>query len=82
MTYPEGVIDKLRAKGLQFEGDTPINTPPARPKIHQKSQQTSNPTSAASSSKSKIATSTGSWIQKTYQKIQAARQQASSPHHS
>jgi len=53
MTYPEGVIDKLRAKGLQFEGDTPTNTPPVRPKIHQKSQQTSNPTSAASSSKSK-----------------------------
>jgi len=53
MTYPEGVIDKLRAKGLQFEGDTPTNTPPVRPKIHQKSQQTSNPTSAVSSSKSK-----------------------------
>ena len=31
MTYPEGALDSLRAKGYTFEGDAPAATPPAQP---------------------------------------------------
>ena len=38
MTYPDGVIDKLRARGMVFEGDAPSNAAPTQPVIYEKAR--------------------------------------------
>ena len=38
MTYPDGVIDKLRARGMVFEGDSPSNEAPTQPVVHEKAK--------------------------------------------
>lgn len=59
MTYPEGAIDKLRARGIAFEGDEPASKPPIAPNVHtsrKKNTDKSEPTGKPSTPVQKATT--------------------------
>ena len=81
MTYPEGAIDKLRAKGIAFEGDEPAAEPPKAPNVHSPSKTASKtkPTPVSSSSAQNI--KERSTLIDERPKTKSTRQKKSAPSH-